>query len=73
MLKKLGIRDFNHTNNSIILNEKIRKSLYINNIINIKAPIEIPLKYCIKFENYQPYCLCYIKDNKVFVVEPFKK
>ena len=73
MLKKLGIRDFNHTNNSIILNEKIRKSLYINNIINIKAPIEIPLKYRIKFENYQPYCLCYKKDNKIFVVESFKK
>ena len=73
MLKKLGIRDFNHTNNSIILNEKIRKSLYINNIINITVPIEIPIKYRIKFDNYQTYSLYHKKDDKVLAVEPFKK
>ena len=73
VLKKLGIKNFNNINNNKILNEKIKKSLYINNIKNIKVPIEIPLKYQIKFENYHPYSSYYKKDDKVFIVEPFKK
>jgi len=73
VLKKLGIKNFNNINNNKILNEKIKKSLYINNIKNIKVPVEIPLKYQIKFENYHPYSSYYKKDDKVFIVEPFKK
>lgn len=72
-LKKLGIKNFNNINNNKILNEKIKKSLYINDIKNIKVPVEIPLKYQIKFENYHPYSSYYKKDDKVFIVEPFKK
>lgn len=72
-LKKLGIKNFNNINNNKILNEKIKKSLYINNIKNIKVPVEIPLKYQIKFENYHPYSSYYKKDDKVFIVGPFKK
>lgn len=70
ILKKLGIKDFYQNN---ILNEKLRKSIYINDIKNIKVPIEIPIKYQIKFLNYNPFSLCYRKDDKVFVVEKFKK
>ena len=73
VLKKLGIKNFNNINNNKILNEKIKKSLYINDIKNIKVPVEIPLKYQIKFENYHPYSSYYKKDDKVFIVEPFKK
>ena len=73
MLKKLGIREFNNIKNNITLNEIIKKSLYINNIINIKVPIEIPIKYRIKFDNYQTYSLYHKKDDKVLAVEPFKK
>ena len=73
VLKKLGIKNFNNINNNKILNEKIKKSLYINNIKNINVPVEIPLKYQIKFENYHPYSSYYKKDDKVFIVEPFKK
>ena len=73
VLKKLGIKNFNNINNNKILNEKIKKSLYINNIKNIKVPVEIPLKYQIKFENYHPYSSYYKKDDKVLIVEPFKK
>ena len=70
ILKKLGIKDYYQNN---ILNEKLRKSIYINDIKNIKVPIEIPIKYQIKFLNYNPFSLCYRKDDKVFVVEKFKK
>ena len=70
ILKKLGIKDFYQNN---ILNEKLRKSIYINDIKNIKVPIEIPIKYQIEFLNYNPFSLCYRKDDKVFVVEKFKK
>ncbi len=73
VLKKLGIKNFNNINNNKILNEKIKKSLYISDIKNIKVPVEIPLKYQIKFENYHPYSSYYKKDDKVFIVEPFKK
>lgn len=70
ILKKLGIKDFYQNN---ILNEKLRKSIYINDVKNIKVPIEIPIKYQIKFLNYNPFSLYYQKDDKVFIVEKFKK
>ena len=70
ILKKLGIKDFYQNN---ISNEKLRKSIYINDVKNIKVPIEIPIKYQIKFLNYNPFSLYYQKDDKVFIVEKFKK
>ena len=70
ILKKLGIKDFYQNN---ILNEKLRKSIYINDVKNIKVLIEIPIKYQIKFLNYNPFSLYYQKDDKVFIVEKFKK
>ena len=70
ILKKLGIKDFYQNN---ILNEKLRKSIYINDVKNIKVPIEIPIKYQIKFLNYNPFSFYYQKDDKVFIVEKFKK
>ena len=70
ILKKLLKKDFYQNN---ILNEKLRKSIYINDVKNIKVPIEIPIKYQIKFLNYNPFSLYYQKDDKVFIVEKFKK
>ena len=70
ILKKLGIKDFYQNN---ILNEKLRKSIYINDVKNIKVSIETPIKYQIKFLNYNPFSLYYQKDDKVFIVEKFKK
>ena len=70
ILKKLGIKDFYQNN---ILNEKLRKSIYINDVKNIKVSIEIPIKYQIKFLNYNPFSLYYQKDDKVFIVEKSKK
>ena len=65
IFKKLGIK--NLTNNNI--NETIKKSFFINNMKNIKAPIEIPLKYYAYFVKYYPLCSCYGKDNKVFIFD----
>ena len=59
--------------NPLHLNEKIRKSLYINNIKNIKVPLEIPKRFLIKFKNYHPKSLYYKKNDKVFIVETFYK
>ena len=65
VFKKLGIKDL--TNNNI--NEKIKKSFFINNMKNLKALIEIPLKYFTYFTKYHPSCLCRKKDDKVFIFE----
>ena len=54
------------------MNEKIRKCFYINNN-NINAPLEIPIKYQIKFENYHPFSIYYKKSDKILIVETFKK
>ena len=70
MLKKLGIKKLN---NHSIINEKIRKSFCVNNNKNIKVPLEIPIKYQIKFENYHPSSLYYKKNDKILIVETFKK
>ena len=71
MLKKLGVKKFN---NNKIMNKKIRKCFYINNNnININAPLEIPIKYQIKFEYYHPFSIYYKKNDKILVVEAFKK
>ena len=64
------LKIFGKNNN---FNEKIRKSFYINNNKNIKVPLEIPIKYQIKFESYHPHSLYYKKNNKIFIVETFEK
>ena len=65
IFKKLGIKDLTNDN----INEKIKKSLFINNMKNLKALIEIPLKYFEYFIKYHPSCLCRKKDDKVFIFE----
>ena len=65
IFKKLGIKDL--TNNNI--NEKIKKSFFINSTKNLKAPLEIPLKYYRYFEKNYPICLCKKKDDKVFIFD----
>ena len=64
------LKIFGKNNN---FNEKIRKSFYINNNKNIKVPLEIPIKYQIKFESYHPHSLYYKKNSKIFIVETFEK
>ena len=65
IFKKLGIKDL--TNNNI--NETLKKSFYINTMKNIKAPVEIPIKYLRYFVKYYPLCLCNKKDDKVFIFD----
>ena len=68
-LKKLGIKNFKKRK----LDENIRKSFYIKNIRNIKAPLEIPIKYRIQYDNYLPFSLCNKKGDKSSIIESFKK
>ena len=68
-LKKLGIKNFKKRK----LDENIRKSFYIKNIRNIKAPLEIPIKNRIQYDNYLPFSLCNKKGDKSSIIESFKK
>ena len=70
MLKRFGIKKFK---NNKKLNDKITKSFYINEIKNTKVPLEIPIKYQIKFESYHPHSLYYKKNDKIFIVETFEQ
>ena len=71
MLKKLGIKNYN---NHKIINEKIRKCFYTNNNNKNKSvPLEIPIKYQIKFENYHPFSIYFKKNDKILIVETIKK
>ena len=65
ILNKLGISTLD--NNS----ENIRKSFYINNNKNIRAPIEIPIKYYGSFVSYHPYTFCHYKNDKIFIVDKY--
>ena len=65
ILTKLGISNLD--NNS----ENIKKSFFINNNKNIRAPIEVPIKYYSYFVNYHPFSLCHNKDEKVFIVDKY--
>ena len=65
IFKKLGIKDLSNNN----INNKIKKSFFINNIKNLKAPIEIPLKFLGYFAKKYPLCLCHKKDDKVFIFD----
>ena len=62
---KLGVSNLD--NNS----QKIKKSYY-NNKKNMRAPIEIPIKYYNYFLNIYPFMLCHKKDEKVFVIDKFQ-
>ena len=65
ILNKLGISNLDNNN------QKIKISFYINNQKNIKAPIEIPLKYYNYFRNFHPFSLCHNKDDKVFIIDKY--
>ena len=65
ILNKLGISTLD--NNS----ENIRKSFYINNNKNLRAPIEIPIKYYGTFVSYHPYSFCRYKNDKIFIVDKY--
>ena len=65
ILNKLGISNLDNNN------QKIKISFYINNQKNIKAPIEIPLKYYNYFMKFHPFSLCHNKDDKVFIIDKY--
>ena len=65
ILTKLGISSLD--NNS----ENIRKSFYIDNSKNLRAPIEIPINYFNHFISYHRFAVCHAKDNKVFIVDKY--
>ena len=62
ILTKLGISNLDNNN------ENIKKSFYINNSKNIRAPIELPIKYYSNFISFYPFSLCHNKDDKVFII-----
>ena len=65
ILTKLGISSLD--NNS----ENIKKSFFINNNKNFRAPIEVPIKYYTYFVSYHPFSLCHYKDDKVFIIDKY--
>ena len=62
---KLGISNLDNNN------ENIKKSFFINNNKNTRAPIEIPIKYYANFISFYPFSLCHNKDDKVFIIDKF--
>ena len=52
-------------------NENIKKSFFINNNQNNRAPIEIPIKFYSNFVSFYPFSLCHNKDDKVFIVDKY--
>ena len=62
---KLGISNLDNNN------ENIKKSFYINNSKNIRAPIELPIKYYSNFISFYPFSLCHNKDDKVFIIDKY--
>ena len=65
ILTKLGISNLDNNN------ENIKKSFYINNSKNIRAPIELPIKYYSNFISFYPFSLCHNKDDKVFIIDKY--
>ena len=65
ILTKLGISNLD--NNS----ENIKKSFYIDNNKNLRAPIEIPINYLNYFLSYHRFANCHVKDTKVFIVDKY--
>ena len=62
---KLGISNLD--NNS----QKIKKSFYMNNNKNMRAPVEVPIKYYPYFASFHPFSKCHKKDNKIFVIDRY--
>ena len=62
---KLGISNLDNNN------ENIKKSFFINNNKNLRAPIEMPIKYYSNFISFYPHSLCHIKDDKVFIIDKY--
>ena len=65
ILTKLGISNLDNNN------ENIKKSFYINNSKNIRASIELPIKYYSNFISFYPFSLCHNKDDKVFIIDKY--
>jgi hypothetical protein len=65
ILTKLGISNLD--NNS----ENIKKSFYIDNNKNLRAPIEIPINYYTYFLSFHRFAICHVKDSKVFIVDKY--
>ena len=62
---KLGVSNLDNNNDSI------KKSFFCNNNQNIKASIEIPIKYYNIFISFYPFSLCQYKDDKVFIIDKY--
>jgi len=62
---KLGVSNLDNNN------DNIKKSFFCNYNKNIKASIEIPIKYYNIFISFYPYSLCKYKDDKVFVIDKY--
>ena len=66
--RKNGINIF--SNNSI--NSCKQNYFYIqNDTLDLRADIEIPMKYYNVFVNYYPYSLCHKKDEYTFIVDKY--
>ena len=66
--RKNGINVF--SNNSI--NSCKQNYFYIqNDTLDLRADIEIPMKYYNVFVNYYPYSLCHKKDEYTFIVDKY--
>ena len=62
---KLGISNLDNNN------ENIKKSFFINHNKNIRAPIEMPIKYYANFISFYPFSSCHNKDDKVFIIDKY--
>ena len=66
--RKNGINIF--SNNS--MNTCKQNYFYIqNDTLDLRADIEIPMKYYNVFVNYYPYSLCHKKDENTFIVDKY--
>ena len=62
---KLGISNLDNNN------ENIKKSFFINTNKNIRAPIEMPIKYYANFISFYPFSSCHNKDDKIFIIDKY--
>ena len=62
---KLGISNLDNNN------ENIKKSFFINNNKNVRAPIEMPIKYYANFISFYPFSSCHNKDDKLFIIDKY--
>ena len=70
--KKLGINCYLNNDNNINDNDKLLKSLFINNENNYTKPaLEIPIKYYNIFIKYFPSLLCHFPNDKIFIIDDY--